>query len=75
MGQSSRNEARGVKSTYGVIIHGVRTDKESIDTDNQESAVEKVESENAILHEGAKVAYVGWLTRRREKESSISFCC
>jgi hypothetical protein len=30
--------------------------------DHQERAIEKIESENTILYEGAKVAYVGWLT-------------
>ncbi|GAT19406.1 hypothetical protein RIB2604_00500100 [Aspergillus luchuensis] len=65
--------ARVVRPTYGVIIHGVRTSKESIDTDNQERAIEKIESEKAVLHEGAKVTYVGWLTRegRRKQASSL----
>ncbi|KAI3056824.1 hypothetical protein CBS147353_11131 [Aspergillus niger] len=65
--------ARVIKPTYGVIVHGVRTDKESIDTDNQDRAIEKIESENAVLHEGAKVAYVGWLTKegRRKAASSL----
>ncbi|KAI3053337.1 hypothetical protein CBS147353_11490 [Aspergillus niger] len=65
--------ARVIKPTYGVIVHGVRTDKESIDTDNQDRAIEKIESENTILHEGAKVAYVGWLTKegRRKAASSL----
>jgi hypothetical protein len=56
--------ARVARPTYGVIVHGVRTSKESIDTDNQQRAIEKIESENAVLHEGAKVTYVGWLLRR-----------
>ncbi|PKX94821.1 uncharacterized protein P174DRAFT_502333 [Aspergillus novofumigatus IBT 16806] len=47
--------ARVVRPTYGVIVHGVRTSKESIDTDNQQRAIEKIESENAVLHEGARV--------------------
>jgi hypothetical protein len=64
--------ARVIKPTYGVIVHGVRTNKESIDTDNQESAIEKIESENAILHEGAKVAYVGWLTKEGRKKATSS---
>jgi hypothetical protein len=55
--------ARAIKPTYGVIVHGVRTSKESIDTDNQQRAIDKIESENAILHAGAKVTYAGWLTR------------
>ncbi|PYH50345.1 uncharacterized protein BO96DRAFT_300112, partial [Aspergillus niger CBS 101883] len=49
--------ARVVRPTYGVIVHGVRTSKESIDTDNQGRTIEKIESENAVLHEGAKVTY------------------
>lgn len=57
---------------YGVIVHGVRTDKESIDTDNQDRAIEKIESENAVLHEGAKVAYVGWLTKEGRKKAASS---
>lgn len=65
--------ARVIKPTYGVIVHGIRTDKESIDTDNQGRAIEEIESENAVLHEGAKVAYVGWLTKegRRKAASSL----
>lgn len=65
--------ARVIKPTYGVIVHGVRTGKESIDTDNQQKAIEKIESENAVLHEGAKVTYVGWLTKegRRKTTSSL----
>ncbi|OJZ79993.1 hypothetical protein ASPFODRAFT_212934 [Aspergillus luchuensis CBS 106.47] len=60
--------ARVIKPTYGVIVHGVRTDKESIDAGNQDRAIEKIESENAVLHEGAKVAYVGWLTKGEGKQ-------
>ncbi|RJE18497.1 hypothetical protein PHISCL_09163 [Aspergillus sclerotialis] len=43
--------ARVIKPMYGVIVHGVRTSKDSIDTDNQQRAIEKIESENAVLHE------------------------
>jgi hypothetical protein len=64
--------ARVIKPSYGVIVHGVRTDKESIDTDNQERAIEKIESENAVLHEGAKVTYVGWLTKEGRKKAASS---
>lgn len=64
--------ARVVRPTYGVIVHGVRTSKESIDTDNQQRAIEKIESENAVLHEGAKVTYVGWLTREGRKKQASS---
>jgi hypothetical protein len=61
-----------IKPTYGVIVHGVRTDKESIDTDNQEKAVEKIKSENAVLREGAKATYVGWLTKEGRKKATCS---
>jgi hypothetical protein len=44
---------------YRVIIHGVHTDKELINTNNQDRAIEKIELENTVLHEGAKVAYIG----------------
>lgn len=64
--------ARVIKPTYGVLVHGVRTSKESIDTDNQQRAIEKIESENAVLHEGAKVAYVGWLTKEGRKKPTSS---
>jgi hypothetical protein len=64
--------ARVVRPTYGVIVHGVRTSKESIDIDNQQRAIEKIESENAVLHEGAKVTYVDWLTREGRKKQASS---
>ncbi|KAF9890049.1 hypothetical protein FE257_006729 [Aspergillus nanangensis] len=64
--------ARVMRPTYGVIIHGVRTNKESIDTDNQERAIEKIETENAVLHTGAKVTYAGWLTREGRKKPASS---
>ncbi|CEL05808.1 hypothetical protein ASPCAL06922 [Aspergillus calidoustus] len=65
--------AKVIKPTYGVLVHGVRTSKESIDTDNQQRATEKIESENSVLHEGAKVSYVEWLTKegRRKPTSSL----
>jgi hypothetical protein len=61
-----------IKPTYGVIVHRIRTDKESIDTGNQERVIEKDESENTILHEGAKVAYVGWLTKEGRNKAAYS---
>ncbi|GFG19796.1 hypothetical protein IFM5058_10320 [Aspergillus udagawae] len=64
--------ARVIKPMYGVIVHGVRTDKESIDTDNQDRAIEKIESENAVLHEGVKVTYIGWLTKEGRKKAASS---
>lgn len=69
-----RTTARVIEPMYGVIVHGVRTNKESINTDNQERAIEKIESENGVLHEGAKVTYVGWLTKegRRKTASSLT---
>ena len=62
-----------IKPTYGVIVHGVATGKDSINTDNQQRAIEKIETENAGLHEGAKMTYVGWLTKegRRKTTSSL----
>jgi hypothetical protein len=65
--------ARVIKPTYRVLVHGVCTSKESIDTDNQRRAIEKIESENAVLHEGVKVTHVGWLTKegRRKPTSSL----
>ena len=64
--------ARIVRPTYGVIAHGVGTNKESIDTDNQQRAIEKIETENAPLHPGAKVTYVGWLTREGKRKPASS---
>lgn len=64
--------ARVIRPTFGVIVHGVRTSTESIDTDNQERAIEKIETENALLHEGAKVTYAGWLTREGRKKATSS---
>jgi hypothetical protein len=63
---------RVIKPTYGVIVHGVHTNKESIDTNNQDRAIKKIELENAILHEGAKVAYIGWLTKEGRKKAASS---
>ncbi|PWY61990.1 hypothetical protein BO83DRAFT_404152 [Aspergillus eucalypticola CBS 122712] len=36
------------------------------------TAIEKIESEDAVLHEGAKVTYVGWLTREGRKKQASS---
>ena len=65
--------AQVIKPTYRVIVHGVATGKDSINTDNQQRAIEKIETENAGLHEGAKVTYIGWLTKegRRKTTSSL----
>jgi hypothetical protein len=59
-----------IKPTCGVIVYRVSTDKESIDTDNQERAIDKIESENAVSTKGrrAKVAYVEWLTEEERKQ-------
>ena len=64
--------ARIIKPTYGVIVHGVATGKDSINTDNQHRAIEKIETENAGLHEGAKVTYVGWLTKEGRWKTATS---
>jgi hypothetical protein len=61
-----------IKPTYGVIVHRVHTNKELIDTDNQDRAIKKIESENTVLHEGAKVAYIGWLTKEGRKKAASS---
>jgi hypothetical protein len=37
--------ARVLKPTYGVVMHGVQTNKESINVDNQALAIEKIEAE------------------------------
>ena len=68
-----RTTAWVIKPTYRVIVHGVATGKDSINTDNQQRAIEKIETENAGLHEGVKVTYVGWLTKegRRKTASSL----
>lgn len=62
--------ARVVKPTYGVLMHGVRTNQETINTSNQETAIEKMESENALLHLGAKITFVGWLTQGGQKKTT-----
>lgn len=64
--------ARVIKPTYGVIVHGGPAGNESINTDNQQRAIEKIETENAVLHEGAKVTYVGWLTKERKRKTTSS---
>ncbi|OJD24284.1 hypothetical protein ACJ73_04357 [Blastomyces percursus] len=53
-------------------MHGVGTNKENIDPSRQAEAIEKIQTENATLHPGAKVAYVGWLTRSGVKKSASS---
>jgi hypothetical protein len=45
--------ARVLKPTYGVLVHGVRTEKENIDPSNQAEATEKIRTENATLNPGA----------------------
>jgi hypothetical protein len=64
--------AQVIKPIYGVIVHRVCTDKESIDTDNQDKAIEKIELENAVLYKGVKVAYIGWLTKEGRKKAASS---
>lgn len=63
--------AQVIKQMYRVLVHGVATGKESINTDNQQRTIEKIEieTENVVLHKGVKVTYVGWLTKegRRKK--------
>jgi hypothetical protein len=61
-----------IKPMYGVIIHRVHTNKESINTNNQDRAIKKIKSENTVLHEGAKVAYIGWLTKEGRKKAASS---
>jgi hypothetical protein len=51
--------AQVIKPTYRVIIHRVHTDKELINTNNQDRAIKKIKLENTILYKGAKVAYIG----------------
>jgi hypothetical protein len=66
------SEARILKPTYGVLVHGVRTDKDNIDPSRQTESIETIQTENSTLHPGAKVAYVGWLTRSGEEKVGSS---
>jgi ribosomal protein L24 len=64
--------ARVLKPTYGVLVHGVRTEKENIDPSNQSEATEKIRTENATLHPGANITYVEWLTKSGAKKPASS---
>lgn len=66
------SRARVLKPTYGVLVHGVRTDKENIDPNKQAEAIEKIQTENATLHPGVKVTYAGWLTKNGAKKTASS---
>ncbi|OJD10029.1 hypothetical protein AJ78_08791 [Emergomyces pasteurianus Ep9510] len=70
--QALGREARALQPTYGVLVHSVRTDKENIDPSNQSRSIEKIQTENATLHPGATITYVGWLTRTGAKKSTSS---
>jgi len=66
------SRARVLKPTYGVLVHGVRTDKENIDPSKQAEAIEKIKTENASLHPGMGLTYVGWLTKNGAKKTATS---
>jgi hypothetical protein len=51
--------ARVLKPIYGIVMHGMQTNKKSIDVDNQALAIKKIEAENALLYLEAKVIYMG----------------
>ena len=58
--------------TYGVLLHGVRTDKGNVDSSKQAEAIEKIKLENATLHPGIRITYVGWLTKNGAKKTASS---
>jgi hypothetical protein len=64
--------ARVLKPIYGILVHGVRTEKENIDPSDQATSIEKIQTENATLHPEAKVSYVGWLTKLGAKKTASS---
>lgn len=66
------SRARVLKPTYGVLVHGVRTDKKNVDPARQAESIEKIQAENVALHPGAKITYVGWLTRNGAKKTASS---
>ncbi|EDN04466.1 predicted protein [Histoplasma mississippiense (nom. inval.)] len=70
--QALGREAKALQPTYGVLVHSVCTDKENIDPSNQSRSIEKIQTENATLHPGATITYVGWLTRTGAKKPTSS---
>ncbi|OJD18780.1 hypothetical protein ACJ73_08691 [Blastomyces percursus] len=66
------SQARALIPTYGILVHRVRTNKENIDPEDQKSSIEKIQTENAMLHPGARVNYVGWLTKQGTKKTASS---
>lgn len=66
------SQARALIPTYGVLVHGVRTNKENIDPDDQKSSTERIQTENSALHPGARINYVGWLSKQGTKKTASS---
>ena len=61
------SRARVLKHIYGVLAHGLRTDKQSVYPARPAESIEKVQTNNAALHPGMKITYVGWLMGTDQK--------
>jgi len=48
-------------------MHGIQTNKK-FNVNSQVLVIKKIEFENAMLHPGAKVTYMGWLTRKKKRK-------